>query len=167
MILTGDNKTTIVRIDLTGPRVFVKALTGISGQPENPPSYEDAARDHASPAIADSKLSDRSPQLSSETLHALPPPTNFVRIYKRDGKIEGTWTIDPTLAVPESLLAPLPKGDVRRTNLHLEAQNGPVNAEVHLVTGAGPLPPNVASFVALNRSGHTKFVVVRVKLLCP
>jgi hypothetical protein len=71
-------------------------------------------------------------------------PVNYVFIFRNTHKrffslvrggasIKETFAVDPFLAVPEHLLAPLPPGETARKNLVVCVENGSIDVDVHLI----------------------------------
>ncbi|KAG8864068.1 hypothetical protein FRB96_006941 [Tulasnella sp. 330] len=58
---------------------------------------------------------------------------NHIYIKELNRSVKEEWTIDPTIRVPSSLLAPLEKGE-ERANLRVHAQNGSVQVKVKLIS---------------------------------
>lgn len=129
-----------------------------------PPSYlETVDGTHPAGLASNSKpLFDPKRIASSSSSGAnRPHVTNFLHISKRDGSIQGKWTVDPTLSVPEALLVPLPEGETTRENLKIATNDGAVRADVRLISGKGPLSPAKATLDLSSRDG-----TVEVKVVC-
>ncbi|KAG9051323.1 hypothetical protein FS837_009590 [Tulasnella sp. UAMH 9824] len=60
------------------------------------------------------------------------PRVNNLYLVKHHASINGTWTVDPTLKVPQPLLPPLPDGEKNLDNLHLATHHGSITAQLNL-----------------------------------
>ena len=87
----------------------------------------------------------------------LPPPTNYVSLFRRESSIKGTWALDSSLHVPEDLLAPIKDGEERH-HLSLRAKDGALSANVVLSS----TDPERASILLETKDGSIKFALVRV-----
>jgi len=87
----------------------------------------------------------------------LPPPTNYVSLYKKDGSIKGTWTIDSRLQIPGDLLAPIADG-AERHHLSLRSKDGALSANIALVS---PSPERVTILLD-TKDGSINLALVRV-----
>ncbi|PVG03188.1 hypothetical protein CPB86DRAFT_749300 [Serendipita vermifera] len=63
---------------------------------EQPPAYSQVS---TSPPV--------SPGASTSSEPTIPPPSNFVHVFKRDANINGTWHIDPSLTIPAAFSSPV------------------------------------------------------------
>ncbi|KAJ6538730.1 hypothetical protein B0H10DRAFT_2140146 [Mycena sp. CBHHK59/15] len=98
-------------------------------------------------------------------------PTNFVSVFRKTHKrafsfsranasIKGTFAVNPFLAIPAALLAPLARGESARKNLLLKVENGGIDVDVHLI-GEPPEshdvhPPVVRTELHLELCGGTE-----------
>ncbi|KAG9012949.1 hypothetical protein FRB90_006385 [Tulasnella sp. 427] len=60
------------------------------------------------------------------------PRVNNLYLVKHHASISGTWTVDPTLKVPQPLLPSLPEGEKPLDNLHLATHHGSITAQLNL-----------------------------------
>jgi len=88
----------------------------------------------------------------------LPPATNHVSVFRKDGSIKGTWAIDSSLQVPGDLLAPIEDG-AERHNLSLQTKDGAVSATVALLSPG----PERASILLDTKDGSVKFTLISRK----
>jgi len=88
----------------------------------------------------------------------LPPPTNYVSVFRRDGSIKGTWTINSSLQVPEDLLAPVGNGEERH-HLSLRTKDGSVSAKVALLSPG----PERASILLDTKDGSINLTLISRK----
>lgn len=71
--------------------------------------------------------------------------------------MKDTYVIDPSMTIPESVLAPLEKNEVRK-NVFLKCSHGSINADVWLV---GNVPqPNKASIEGHVQHGYLNLTLV-------
>ncbi|QRV82851.1 hypothetical protein RhiJN_10866 [Ceratobasidium sp. AG-Ba] len=129
-----------------------------SGVPSNPPPYSSSSSAGA-----------------SSTPNPVPQPRcNYLLNHQSNGSVKGTWHVDTTLAIPESILPPITDFDGRwnedvkkarkrktpfpsevRPNLMLMSDYGSVNADVHILpSNRGP-----ALIVAESKNGSVDLVV--------
>ena len=60
----------------------------------------------------------------------------MVSVSKMSGSVKGTWVVDPAIIIPAPLLPSLLSGETEqsRRNLYLKTNNGPVAADVTVVS---------------------------------
>jgi hypothetical protein len=58
---------------------------------------------------------------------------NYISISREHAHIKETWTVDPSLYIPESLRTPLRLGESSRKNVRLETVHGYIEAEIVLL----------------------------------
>ncbi|KAJ7048230.1 hypothetical protein C8F01DRAFT_1006043 [Mycena amicta] len=92
-----------------------------------PPAYTIPAPPPAPPA----KVHVHGPSPPSDN-----KPTNHLSLIRRDGRIRGSFVIDPRLKVPAQMLAPLEtdETDETRRNLYLHSQDGSIDADVWVLS---------------------------------
>jgi hypothetical protein len=109
-----------------------------SAHPEDqPPSYDVSTEGQTPPVVSDVKQREQEPEpistpSASSSSASIPPALNYVYISKASS-IKGTWTIDPTLMIPEPMLSSLPEGETERPNLFFNGYNGSISADIHLI----------------------------------
>ncbi|KAF7289716.1 hypothetical protein MIND_01344800 [Mycena indigotica] len=66
-------------------------------------------------------------------------PTNHFSLSKPDGRIRGSYVIDPSLKIPAQMLAPLEKDETEKTrrNLSLHTHDGSIDANVWVLSDDG------------------------------
>jgi hypothetical protein len=116
---------------------------------ESPPAYSPSAQNLTNTTTPTPDL----PQL--------PPPTNFLNVFKKDGRIRGEWVIDPSLSIPEGLLGPIPNGHTERPNVHLYSKDGAIRADLHFVAGDGPLKAEKVTVVVKSSDGDVNLKLHR------
>jgi len=65
-------------------------------------------------------------------------PTNYLSLNRENNPIKGTYTIDPFMSIPQSLLPALESETVRK-NLKVYAKNGSVDVDITLLVNAEKL----------------------------
>jgi len=61
------------------------------------------------------------------------PRTNYVNVDSPNSSVRGTWYIDPSLQIHQSLLGPMPAGMTSRPHAKIYSKNGGVNAEIYIL----------------------------------
>lgn len=145
----------ILRSSYNGCIVDINCV--LATRQEGPPSYQEVTEGQPEVVVVDSK-SPPTPSASTSAVRG-PPATNFLRISRLNGSIKDTWTIDPTLAIPDAVLSPLAAGE-QRHNVKIDGFNGSITAGVHLISGNGPLSPVKASIDITNKNGSITVTVV-------
>lgn len=123
---------------------------------ELPPPYTV----HTTPSITNeptntSNIPAAVPGNSSYT--SLPSRTNYLSVHRQNTGLRGTFVVDPSLAVPQSIMAPLEEGE-KRKNLFLSCRNGQINSDVWLV-GEGS---QKATMEVQGQNGSVTMKLVRI-----
>ncbi|EIW77353.1 hypothetical protein CONPUDRAFT_139274 [Coniophora puteana RWD-64-598 SS2] len=103
-----------------------------------PPAYTSLGRATPIPVAIPTLPLDQTNPSSSHNPFYMPPagvrPTNHLSLEKSDGRIEGSFCIDPSISLPAHLLPPL-RGDETegtRPNLRLRTKDGRIDASVYV-----------------------------------
>lgn len=78
---------------------------------------------------------------------------------RTNAAVRGAWLLDPTLHIPDSVLAPLQDG-AERKNMSLKSRNGPISADVRVAPSEGPRP--LGERTTLEFSAHNGSISVRI-----
>jgi len=124
-----------------------------------PPSYtppQPAARDQTNAPPGPSAVQPR-----------MPNACNFLALFRPNDSIRGTYTIDPDMCIPASLLPPLGRGESEndRKNLKLESCNGLIDVEIFLLgerAGNGVKTSRRTSIDVKSSNGSVSVKLVRL-----
>ncbi|KAJ7579173.1 hypothetical protein C8J56DRAFT_338423 [Mycena floridula] len=74
-----------------------------------------------------------SPSVSNTPVSSSATSSNYVSVSRHFGSIKSSFTIDPSLRIPASLLPDLFPGESTHRNLHIETRHGPIRADISLL----------------------------------
>lgn len=109
-----------------GPKV---ELTEEQPAFDPPPTYASSSSPPPAPSPASAAL----------TNHGRVTPSNYISLDRENNSIKGTYTIDPLITIPKSLLPTLAAGETEanRKNLKLYAKNGSIDVNINLLANTG------------------------------
>lgn len=147
MIIPGDDKQTEGSVKSTtesdiSPSEYGGSQSVYSGRAEpEPPAYSIGSLP------------------STEVEEPSTPRVNYVYISETNSSARGTWTIDPDVQVPASMLMKLPDGEEERKNLYVFSQNGSATATVRLLSDG----PSRSSLHVESRNGSVTVKIVSLQ----
>jgi hypothetical protein len=113
-----------------------------------PPAYDD---DSAPPPRSAEQLA----------AHLNVRPCNFVAIERVHDAVKGTFLLDPTLAIPSAVLAPLPEDASERDHLRFTSTHGSIAVDVYAAAGSASAELVPATILARSTHGSVTLRLVR------
>jgi hypothetical protein len=152
MIVPSDVKTPASGSEVESSPPFGQAEASTAG----PPPYISSSPSVAPPAEKPLPVSPtQGIFVAPRDELALRPRTNFLYSKEEHHSIKGSWTIDPNVRIPRSLLIEVPEGEERK-NLYLRSEHGHTSAKLALISDE----PTKSVIDVSSGQGHVSLKIV-------